>query len=282
LDKLNLKSKFRPKDAKYIDKVGIELEGGWLDRPARIKDDISVQITDPPPTCNHECHCPECFPKGSLCGKKQYNTGEVASNPISPRYAPRWVRKAYPDTHNQTCGLHIHTSFKSIKDYKKLMDKKFYEFFLKRFKKWGEERKLPSNHPFWPRLRGENRFCYEGFIPEEQVQIKVKNDGNRRSNVTGKEIRRTHLNYCYELHRTLECRMLPMFETPELANEAIEEYIQCIEDYLDQAPNIPDPPAETITVKEVEQETDSGKKVSELDLVDLFKAKDVGGVRKYF
>lgn len=79
-----------------IAKVGIELEGGWATRPTNgaWHTDGSVSIrygTD-----------------GAV------HIGEFVSAPLDSWQAVAdWVAAAYPTTHNQTCGMHVHVSFRA-------------------------------------------------------------------------------------------------------------------------------------------------------------------------
>ena len=102
--------------------------------------------------------------------------------------------------------------------------------------KWGKEMKFPAKHLFWERLEGKNRFCFKAFRPDEQVNLKTKEDGNRR-NLEGQELRRSQLNFCYAMHGTLECRLFPGFATVKECQSAVEAFINCVESYLDKTPD---------------------------------------------
>ena len=185
-----------------VDRVGVELEGGWENDPSR----------------KYHEHLKY---DGSVTGVAGAYIGELASKPMKLDKILLWVNKVYPDTHNKSCGLHIHVSFHNLLDYQKLMSKEFYDYFLKRVKKWGEEKDINPNTEFWIRLKGDNRYCTTGFRPEEQ---KTFTDHNGP--------RYMQLNYAWGLYKTLECRLFPMFQKKELALSAIELFVNICDEYL--------------------------------------------------
>ena len=205
---------------KYIDKVGVELEGGWRERPDDLGTDISVKILPADVlNCDHPCHCSVCFPVGCDCASLY--TGEVRSRPYKSLHILKWMKDSYPDFINSTCGMHIHLSFKSKKSYVTLMEPRFYATFLREVEIFASKH-IPKNHYFWKRLIGEEKYCKRMFTPEAQA------------NEHGKpETRRTHLNYCYALHGTLENRLFPMFEDVHLAIKCLKWYIGFVETYVE-------------------------------------------------
>jgi len=187
--------------AKYINLVGVELEGGWIVPPVGIYHDGSVS---------------------GVAGHK----GEFSTKPpVEPDKISHWIAQHYPDYSNQSCGLHCHISLKKVNDYMRLMTPEFQKHFLQKMEKWGKDTKIPSEHPFWSRLKGQNQYCKRDFIPNDQV--------------TGAGSRYTQLNFAYYKYKTLECRMLPMFpEGSKYAISAIQTYLDCVEEFLDKSPNL--------------------------------------------
>lgn len=183
---------------RYISKIGIEMEGGWNYSPST-----------------------EIYGDGSVSGLDG-KLGEICSAPLhSLAVVMRWVEKNYPSSVNSSCGLHVHISLKSNLSYSRLMSLEFYNFFLSRVETWGKEREILSTLPFWSRLKGANSYCRKTFAPDNQA------------NKTSKDPwRYTHLNYCFALHSTIECRVFPMFKNKSLAVEAIELFCSCVEDFL--------------------------------------------------
>lgn len=191
---------------KYIDKVGIEIEGVWARAPHNFHRDGSVHVDR---------------------DRNQYQyEGETSCNPpIRPDEAETFIKTNYPDLHNKTCGLHCHISLKDVNDYVRLMDRSFFDYFLEQFEIWGKAN-VPDFTLFWSRFKGENQYCTRSFQPEEQA------NGH-----TGKY---TILNYAWRSYKTIECRMFPVFGDSEMAVKAIHEYFRIVDSYLDNAPKLED------------------------------------------
>lgn len=184
-----------------IQYIGIEVEGVWKVAPkgSRIVHDGSVKG----------------FP---ALGLPEENFGEIASPPILPIQATSWILKNYPNFLNETCGLHMHMSFKEARNYMRLMVEDYQDTVLHYLEKWGKEEKIPDNHHFWSRLRGESEYCQKKFWPDKQV-IQQRKDYDR----TREGHRYTMINYCHGLRGmgTVEIRVLPMFDTPQQSARAI-------------------------------------------------------------
>jgi len=181
-------------------KIGIEIEGGWDYEPAAdIYGDGSVSVGGD-------------------------HSGEICSPPLSLPKVQAWMRENYPSFTNSTCGLHIHISLKRNLDYSRLMSPNFYTYFLHHIEKWAEGYILKSS-PFWNRLRGANSYCRREFKADEQVLLTHKESP-----------RYTHLNYCFSLHHTLECRLFPTFKQVEVACHAVRAFVDIVEAWLEQQP----------------------------------------------
>lgn len=191
---------------RYIDRVGVELEGAWEDCPEELGHDGSVNV--------------DCS------GSDQYlEQGELASPPLGFLQAQKWIRDSYPDKANETCGMHVHFSLKHNSDYARLMDKKFHEFFVAWMTKFGERYPIKNRH-YWERLKGNNRFCRKEHKPYRQMFRREKGDH-----------RYTQLNYCHSMHGTIECRLFPVFKEREIAVSAFKSLITCVETYLYTTPD---------------------------------------------
>lgn len=185
---------------KFINLVGVELEGGWDHAPERMIRDGSVN-----------------FPRAL---NVQY-PGEIPSPPFPFTDAlKKWIKENYPPHVNETCGFHIHVSFTRLFYYQVLMSKKFFDFFLKEAKKWGEDQGV-TNEAFWNRLNGRVHFCAPAYHPDEQAAARGKGPA-----------RYSALNYCFSLHKTIESRLMPMFETPDEAWEAVKFTVNTMRRYL--------------------------------------------------
>lgn len=189
--------------------VGLEMEGGWQPRPAGIK------IT----------HDGSVFCNGAPTGFKadkspsNRNFGEVVSNVMEPIGIPVWMKRFYPTHHDITCGLHVHMSFKTAEYYVALMDKDFQDTLIHHLELWGKENNIPADHTFWARLAGKNRYCLSEFFANEQALQRSKSFDTARGH------RYTMLNYCYGLHGTIECRVLPIFPNVMLAIGAVRKVL---------------------------------------------------------
>ena len=211
-----------------IDKVGIELEGLWIDPPSHINvyGDGSVYFNDRDEDQDSD---------------NNVQIGEINCKPLELHEAIRFIDTSYPDDMNKSCGYHIHLSFKDELAYAQLMEKKFYDYFLTKMEEFGHENKINADSQFWARLRGENTFCKKRFLALKQVKLKYKD-----------EDRYAHLNYCYNLRsrdpntgiekprKTLECRLFPVFHKKDLAIKGLIRFCEIVETYL--ATQKPDKP----------------------------------------
>ena len=188
----------------HINLVGVELEGLWLKSrtPKNPVHDGSVKFLD--------IKEPGCF------------VGETVSPPLTKEQVKGWIDENYPARVNDTCGLHIHISVRSDKDYIRLMSKDFECYFHDSMNKFGMRMGYNKEHPFWSRLRGSNPFCAKDFKPEEQV---IRNDKRGP--------RYAQLNYCFGLHGTLECRLFHASENPVEIYKCVQEFINCVENFLE-------------------------------------------------
>lgn len=196
-----------------IDKIGVEIEGGWLNGHKAIESvygDGSVNIAD-------------YYSKDEDDSCEDDICGEVCSDPLpSLRNLGKWVREFYPDTTNETCGLHIHLSTKRHLDYALLMHKKFFDLFVNGMSEWGKKNlgnRSEEDKAFWKRLSGVNTYCRKEWKPIKQLQ--------------GDWERYTMLNYAaFRDHRTIECRLLPAFKDVEKSLRGIGFFVKLTDSYL--------------------------------------------------
>ena len=178
-------------DSKYIDKIGVELEGGWTERRLDLHADESLREADFP-----DCGC----------------YGELVSAPIGDSKALlSFLTDNWPDATSERCGYHIHYSFKDVGLYSLCMEQAFYDKFLRSMEAWGKSTNC-KNKEFWSRLKGDNKYCRRSFEPHRQAMCRTKDEARKG------DLRRTHWNFCFSLYGTIECRMLPTFKD---VNEAI-------------------------------------------------------------
>lgn len=201
-----------------INKVGVELEGGW-NRDSEYRDDIkgdcSVQVND-----NGDDYDPD--EEDDDYHSDSYINGEIVSSPIS-----RWddlsyfTLNKYPDKVNETCGLHVHVSTNTVAHYQALVNERFYNFMKYSLHNWGKKANVRPQHRFWNRLKGHNDFCNDFFDPDGQM-FETSKSGRRYCIV----------NYCFSLHGTMEVRVLPMFEKPKVSLAAINHVLWTVNKYL--------------------------------------------------
>lgn len=201
----------RGKSRNRIYRVGLELEGGWDKLPAgtRIVRDGSVAIPVP---CNHVGE----MPSGILDVSKD-----------SATYWGKWLKTNFPHHVNETCGMHVHASFKTAFAYNRLMTAKYPATIVEEFRRWSKKVGLPDNHPIWPRLDNKSRYCQHYFDADCQVDNREKDFNQER-----KGHRYTVINYCYGRYSTLECRLLPMMKDVELSTLAVQEFLDITNAFL--------------------------------------------------
>lgn len=213
-----------------IDRIGIELEGGW-DAPEPFPSDQETILTSD-----------ESLTNGvkNNHGKNCRHFGEVNTKPpIKLEELDSWMHLHYPEyiflpsidnspDGTGGCGLHIHLSFLSKDDYAILGSQSFNSYFLKEMEKELKEYKGDEVAHIKHRLLGRNKFCRRVMRPHEQVPIEHK-DNNARP------LRRRQLNFCYKMHKTVEIRLLPMFYDVNDAIRWIKKVILIFESWLELA-----------------------------------------------
>jgi hypothetical protein len=205
-----------PPTGRHWVRAGVELEGGWnkprrslervFGRKGQIKGDGSVSV-------NAAGHI-----------------GEFSTRPYKSEEALKaTVFQAYPDAVNDTCGMHVHTSW-TLGDYVKLADPRFAPFFRDKMAEFaGTLPRSRARTALETRLAGQNHFC----------QVNQATDGARHLEQQNVD-RYRQLNYCWYRHNTLECRLLPMFDTKEGAWAAIRKLLNIYEEWLNGYGDLPD------------------------------------------
>jgi hypothetical protein len=199
-------------ESKFIKFVGLELEGGWKKNIYREErgEEYDGRM------CNEDS---EWHPDNSVQSGMDVR-GEIVSRPLPLGKMEAWVKKYYPQDVNRSCGLHIHVSFKDNTFYQALMDKPFTKYYLEEIKKWGENYPI-KNDEFWRRLAGENNYCLKKWNADCQAKFREKISE-----------RYTMLNFCWNLHGTMEIRVLPMFKDVNVAIAAINKSLDIVQTYL--------------------------------------------------
>lgn len=214
-----------------IHQVGIELEGAWVHPPKRLAihrdgslqfPEFQQQVVGPPLPTPRQDRPTEI----TVDGVTLY-IGEVQSLPLLPASVEEFIRRAYPQHVNATCGLHVHLSFKNRFLYQRLMDSKFQDMMFRTITDWAEDEKFGPLHPIWHRLSGEHRQCKRWFAADRQIFVtrKIYDHDIPHSRYTG-------VNYAWRLHGTIECRILPMFETPDQAVRGVNVVMRTTNQFL--------------------------------------------------
>lgn len=245
--------------------IGIEIEGWWYDLPKTIEEgrrltgsagrrdgsirDISSCVgtdqdnpddyNDPDvEDCEEGCDdCPHPIARRNAtrcdraktdckaCGARGW---EFQTKPGSVGEALRQLTQLYPDVTSRAAGMHVHISFKELTSFTLLCSDAFFEYWKDRWEKWGQ--KLNVQGAFWERLRNENKFCRPNSMTEYA-------ENGKKSLIdtytTGGEDRYKAINFhAYSRHKTLEFRLLPMFQKGNLAVNAVETLVDIVETFL--------------------------------------------------
>lgn len=185
----------------FVDKIGLELEGGWEEEPSgyHIAGDASVR-------CN-----------GNILGEVRTDPKSVLKEVFNE------INTKYPDDIDQSCGMHIHVSTKKGVFFLLATDE-FKDYFLRRMGVFAKYLRHSGNETdykrFLARLNNSNRYCKRDFLPVEQLRHV--------------DSRRTMLNFsAYREHGTVECRLMPMFEKISNARMATYEVADTFEQFLE-------------------------------------------------
>lgn len=193
---------------KAFDRVGVEVEGRFLNLNTVIRH--AEDITGG-----------EGYRDGSV-HETPDGTGaeawEFQTKPDSIRGACQQLVDLYPDETDESCGMHVHVSFDAV-DMTVLNSTAFFKYFRERWEAWGARMNLHPNSPFFRRLRGHNEYCLPA---DETREYSVRNMD-----------RYAQLNFgAFGEHRTVECRLLPMFKRASLGVAAIQELLDIYETFL--------------------------------------------------
>lgn len=211
-----------------IDKVGLELEGGWSvpwdDESTSLFKDNATLVAD-------ESIREIILPSGKPCE----HVGEVNSPALAREQIASWLSDHYPtivvlaeQDGSGGCGLHVHTSFKSVEAYQLLGSWSFYQHFIERMGRLASSIADDTEQAhFIHRLAGKNKYCTRKLLTSRQMLMRDKHDN--------RDARRTQLNFAWGIHGTLECRLFPMFTKEQDSLLAIEWLLDTYEGWLEQA-----------------------------------------------
>lgn len=144
---------------------------------------------------------------------------EIQTKPELLAGALRQLAKFYPDETDESCGMHVHVSFKDIGSFSLLASPEFGAYFTQRWRDWGTRLNINPRNAFWKRLNGENDYCNPNSARDFNEPFGA--DRYRQLNF-----------HAWNEHKTVECRLLPMFREARLAFAAVTELISIYEDWI--------------------------------------------------
>jgi len=198
--------------------MGIELEGAWT---RGTKEDLAAKVKGA--TAKRD---------GSVRFNDRVDAGEIVTRPHALlKGLQDETVLLYPDKVNETCGFHIHASF-SVLDSALLTEPAFFDHFKDRWQAWGEEHDKAmgdSSAWFWARLKNKRPAgVTRNYCEMKNAAVAQLKDSNQ-------DHRYTALNFsAWHKYKTVECRLLPMMPSAELAVDAIAELGSIYNDYLAQ------------------------------------------------
>jgi hypothetical protein len=192
-----------------INGIGVELEGAWNTTPTHPfgewHGDVSVK------TFKGFTYTGEYVSKPLLLSDRKWKTK-----------LEDFLKSCWPLETNKSMGMHTHVSFHKESSYACLAEKDFEAYFMKWFNpsSLGQSIELPS----WYDDRYKGDLCSHTqptFQPYQQILQKYKSP-----------VRYCHLNYCWKIRNTIECRLFPMCEEYQDGMGLIYNLLCCIQTYL--------------------------------------------------
>lgn len=199
-----------------IDKIGIEIEGRYANLRA-----VRNRASNEGLTGDAD---------GSLRGSPNSDAlpWEFRTEPGSLRDALVQLTDFYPDETDSHCGMHVHLSFRANTAVTLLATPQFYEYFKASWTAWGRANNLNPRGQFFSRLNGDNDYC----APNRDIMCEDGEDNMRTID------RYTQMNWSsWDRHKTVECRLLPMFIDAKLGVSAVTHLVTMIEDWLASGAN---------------------------------------------
>jgi hypothetical protein len=202
--------------------IGIELEGAFDhfdSQDTSFHHDGSVEIDgsqDCYCDCNEDGTCACCEHECEHGSDFQY-VGELVSNPLTFDRVHEWLNRNYPLDFNNSCGMHIHLSFKNNLEYAKFCTPKFFHFFKDQIREWAENNGVKSTQ-FFKRLDNGNTFTKDLFDCKNQLHSL----GDRYC----------ILNYCWRKHKTIEIRLSHVWQNKNFAYMYIEKLVDIFNTWL--------------------------------------------------
>lgn len=169
----------------------------------------------------------EVTPQPAPVSLPEMQVGEIPSPPMAPSELGVWMRRYYPQSVNETCGMHVHMSFENALHYQRLMVPSYQATIVKYVNEWAKGEGFRKEHCLWPRLQGQSTYCQHKFWPDHQIKTRGKDFNHEREGH-----RYTVINYCYGTTGTIECRLLPMMADAEQGIRAIQRILDITNAFL--------------------------------------------------
>lgn len=192
----------------FIDKVGVEIEAGLIDT------NLSYPLKDNWSVTND----------GSISSYTH-----VAKELVSEPFPIKSINKLFADIKNiysiigdinDSMGFHIHISFREKRHYMNLASLEFCKYFFN---------KLQSDNVLWSLIHAQEQNRYRWASPEYKDCYQID---TQIAEYDKSECRYKMLNFAYNQHRTIECRIFPAMESANEAIYAIKFYIKTVNQYL--------------------------------------------------
>lgn len=219
-------------------KVGVEIEGFWdgYDRyqaALSLAEEITGSSGDSDGSLrsdNESCDCGEddCDSHDGHSENHGWHAWELRTKPGSLTEAQSQVSRLYPDGTNDSAGMHVHVSFRCQTDMGLIKSEAFFEYWHERWTAWGKRMKIHESSNFWSRLAGDNRYCYSPKRYATQFGIYA----TERHRVFDERYMQLNFHNAYSAHRTVECRLLPMFRDLKLALSGIAELLDIYDSWI--------------------------------------------------
>jgi hypothetical protein len=206
-----------------IDKIGFELENEFLIDPRGVGADFHYFTNSGDGSLRNTSE--EYTEDGDNLALRELQSVPVPVSELPnvlqelEKLCPNKKSDRIASINNKTCGTHVHISLKKKDRYEAMQTWRFYKTFLDAYAK-------RFNLPKYS-LRLTNEYCmpYSNqldfwFATEKQRRSRSKND-----------YRRKVLNFCQNLHGTMEIRVFPQLTTISGIKEVLDFVVEFVTNY---------------------------------------------------
>ena len=194
---VELSKQLSENDFKYIDRTNQEFEGG-------VRQEFTSQACE---SC-HDSSVDEIFTDDNGHNEHTRNTPARSMKEIEDFILGMYEDGEYHG--NDSCGAHLHMSFKSQAIYSTMTNEKFFHAFTNFMFVFGRMYKTTSN-AFFTRLVGNGSHNQPSHWSLSQFSEHAISQGLTSSRKYDND-RYRYVNYPYAIHKTIEIRGLPFFK----------------------------------------------------------------------